>query len=126
MRKYDNISLLTDMKRSSVETNETFCPELMLSAMSLAFEMGRVGSLALMIEQRGPLIRVYGTDDQQLALYEFENFVRKAINTELEFGRGCLLNLEHPVVQFEFKHKRISIERIKAAQEYSKRSIISR
>lgn len=91
----------------------------MLSVMCLAAEMGYIGSLTGMMENRGQLVRQYGNDQQKLMLERLEVFWERAVKIEAKWGEGSLLQLHHPFVQSEIKNKRISANEILASQRFS-------
>jgi len=93
----------------------------MLATMQLAADMGRTVALAAMIECRGPMIREGADVSHHLALDVLEMFLAEAINVERVHGNGCMLQLQHPLVQEIIKRGRIPSSEVDAAQRYSVR-----
>jgi hypothetical protein len=98
---------------------EGFDPAKMVATMQLAADMGRTVALAAMIECRGPMIRKGSDVSHHLALDVLETFLADAINVERVHGNGCILQLQHPLVQEIIKRGRIPSSEVDAALRYS-------
>ncbi|WP_280993260.1 hypothetical protein [Ochrobactrum sp. 19YEA23] len=119
MFELNTISQCKSNSEVNAERLENFCPEFMLSVMCLAAEMGCIGSLTGMMENRGQLVRQYGNNQQKRMLERLEGFLERAIKIEATWGEGSLLQLHHPFVQSEIKNKRISSNEVLASQRLS-------
>lgn len=115
----NTISQCESNSEINAEQLENFCPEFMLSVMCLTAEMGCIGPLTGMMENRGQLVRQYGTNQHKRMLERLEVFLERAIKIEATWGEGSLLQLHHPFVQSEIKNKRISTNEVLASQRFS-------
>jgi hypothetical protein len=85
--------------KASPTSRKNFNPNRVVAVMKLTVDMGRVSSLAAMIDCRGSLVRAHGSHRQLLALHELERFLARALKFETEHGQGSQLQLQHPFVQ---------------------------